>query len=352
MAKLDKKSDDNLSDYYKVFIAMCKRQAGVKLTEEEKGLEGLIDDVTEDHAKLILDRLELLSKLREIVKHPKLEENIKLCENNLDTPDWWQPGKHDRELIRAVLKHGIYRSDQLILNDPEFPFYDAERKYLHDLEVQIQLQKQLLKAEKKPDVLAFDNNEITVKLEKGEGTLKIEKIGLKKEDMEDVKEEENASEGETEEKVKVEEKEDDKVVEKDKEEEEKMETDDEKETVDEKDEKTEEIDEKMEVDEDKEKIKESDDANEAEEKHKDDETMQTDDEKEPSTKESSPDVILLDDKKDEEEKPKPSMSEEEKCSKQAAELKARFPDLEVFQPLMKLKQLDTGALKDELKGKK
>uniref|UniRef100_A0A182S962 Chromodomain-helicase-DNA-binding protein 6-9 tri-helical domain-containing protein n=1 Tax=Anopheles maculatus TaxID=74869 RepID=A0A182S962_9DIPT len=143
-AKLDKKTDENLSDFYKVFIAMCKRQAGVKLSDDEKGLEGLVDDVTEDHAKLILDRLELLSKARQIVKHPKLEENIRLCENNLDTPDWWIPGRHDRELLRAVLKYGIYRSEQLILADSEFPFYEAAKKYLQQLELQIQLQNQQL----------------------------------------------------------------------------------------------------------------------------------------------------------------------------------------------------------------
>lgn len=134
-AKLDKKSDENLSDYYKVFIAMCKRQAGEKLLEEERGLEGLIDEIGEDHAKLILDRLELLSKLREIAKHPKLEERLKLCENNLDTPDWWEPGKHDRELVRAVLKYGLYRSDQYILNDSDFPFAESERHYVRSLEV-------------------------------------------------------------------------------------------------------------------------------------------------------------------------------------------------------------------------
>lgn len=114
---------------------MCKRQAGEKLLEEERGLDGLIDEIGEDHAKLILDRLELLSKLREIAKHPKLEERLKLCENNLDTPDWWEPGKHDRELVRAVLKYGLYRSDQYILNDTEFPFADAEKHYVRSLEV-------------------------------------------------------------------------------------------------------------------------------------------------------------------------------------------------------------------------
>lgn len=123
---------------------MCKRQAGVKLHEEERNLEGYIDEISEDHAKLVLDRLDLLSKLREIARHSKMEERIKLCENNLDTPDWWEPGKHDRELVKAVLKHGLYRSDQFILNDTEFSFYEAEKRYLKELEAHIQ---RMIKAE-------------------------------------------------------------------------------------------------------------------------------------------------------------------------------------------------------------
>lgn len=160
---MDKKSDENLSDYYKVFIAMCKRQAGDKIQEEEKGLEGLIDDIGEDHAKLILDRLELLSKLREVAKNPKLDERIKMCENNLDTPDWWESGKHDRELIRAVLKYGLYRSDQYILNDTEFPFAEAEKRYVRNLEV-----LKSFKLDNPADLLKLANNELQIDFSKGE----------------------------------------------------------------------------------------------------------------------------------------------------------------------------------------
>lgn len=166
---MDKKSDENLSDYYKVFIAMCKRQAGDKILEEEKGLEGLIDDIGEDHAKLILDRLELLSKLREVAKNPKLDERIKMCENNLDTPDWWESGKHDRELIRAVLKYGLYRSDQYILNDTEFPFAEAEKRYVRNLEV-----LKSFKLDNPADLLKLANNELQIDFNKGE----LKAVGL------------------------------------------------------------------------------------------------------------------------------------------------------------------------------
>lgn len=138
MAHLERKSDETLSDYYKVFITMCKRQAGVKLGENEKGFEGIIEDISEDHAKLILDRLELLSKLREIAKHPQLEERLKLCMVNADTPDWWEPGKHDKELLAAVLKHGLYRSETFIFNDHSFSFADSEKRFIRELEAQIQ----------------------------------------------------------------------------------------------------------------------------------------------------------------------------------------------------------------------
>lgn len=148
---------------------MCKRQAGEKLLEEEKGLEGLIDDIGEDHAKLILDRLELLSKLREIVKNPKLDERLKHCENNLDTPDWWESGKHDRELLRAVLKYGLYRSDQFILNDPDFPFAEAEKNYVRSLEV-----LKSLKFDNPADLFKLAMGEIPTKVEKKEDATTIE----------------------------------------------------------------------------------------------------------------------------------------------------------------------------------
>uniref|UniRef100_A0A1A9VL86 Chromodomain-helicase-DNA-binding protein 6-9 tri-helical domain-containing protein n=1 Tax=Glossina austeni TaxID=7395 RepID=A0A1A9VL86_GLOAU len=50
IAHLERKSDENLSNYYKDFAATCKRQAEAKLNENEKGLKGIIDDINEDHA--------------------------------------------------------------------------------------------------------------------------------------------------------------------------------------------------------------------------------------------------------------------------------------------------------------
>ncbi|XP_041674763.1 mucin-19 isoform X9 [Drosophila eugracilis] len=138
MAHLERKSDETLTDYYKVFLAMCKRQAGLKLTESERGLEGIIEEIEKEHAKLILDRLEVLAKLREVARNPLLEERLKLCTKNADTPDWWEPGRHDKELITAVLKHGLYRSETFIFNDPNFSFGESEKRFIRELEAQIQ----------------------------------------------------------------------------------------------------------------------------------------------------------------------------------------------------------------------
>ena len=416
-ARLDKKSDENLSDYYKVFISMCKRQAGEKLLEEERGLEGLIDDIGEDHAKLILDRLELLSKLREIAKHPKLEERLKLCENNLDTPDWWEPGKHDRELVRAVLKYGLYRSDQYILNDTEFPFAESEKHYVRSLEV--------LKSFK------FDNPADLFKLAMGEMPGMTSKSEAKVETITSQKQEKEASvEKETE---KIEEKpesSEEKEIEK--------EVEEKKEAESEIVEKSEDVEaEKMETNEDSPKVavetpvEEAMEVDEAAEKPAEEEIPKVVEEEQKETEENLPEekmevteeksvepeaAVVEESEKSEivqsdEEKAEPKIDEELKAeevvepkspeksieeaketenvvtvkeepglerpegepkiidtvviedddtvpdktadaagtSNQAEELRARFPDLEVFQPLMKLKQLDAMMLKGDVK---
>ncbi|XP_037896667.1 uncharacterized protein LOC119641859 isoform X1 [Glossina fuscipes] len=178
MAHLERKSDETLSDYYKVFIATCKRQAGVKLNENEKGLEGIIDDISEDHAKLILDRLELLSKLREIIKHPQLEERLKLCLVNNDTPDWWEAGKHDKELIAAVLKHGLYRSETFILNDSSFSFADSEKRFIRELQLQMQrsIKLEALNNEKNAMALTSQQSSLATHLPLGDTVVPLPSV--------------------------------------------------------------------------------------------------------------------------------------------------------------------------------
>jgi len=83
-------------------------------------------------------------------------------------------------------RHGLGRTDYFILNDPDLSFVDVQRKHLV-LDQPVPVQKEVVKLEtdvkfeRPEDILRTDKNEIIVKLEKGEGTLKIEKIGVKKE---------------------------------------------------------------------------------------------------------------------------------------------------------------------------
>lgn len=146
-----------------------------------------IDLLSSSKARQILDRIDLLNKIREeILSHPHLEERLCLCKPSGDTPDWWQSGKHDKELLLGAAKHGLGRTDVTILNDPDFSFHKMLRKNIFgDSQVNKNLNKieKAIKIENREDILKFDKDEILVKLEKGEGTLKIEKVGIKKDNV-------------------------------------------------------------------------------------------------------------------------------------------------------------------------
>lgn len=104
LAKLEKKSDEDLTEYYKSFVVMCKKQTGMSKTEDEY-YDTSIEHVNEEKARRTLERLELLSRIREeIVTHPKLDERLKVCVTSADMPDWWVAGKHDKDLLLGVAK--------------------------------------------------------------------------------------------------------------------------------------------------------------------------------------------------------------------------------------------------------
>lgn len=322
-----------MSDYYKVFIAMCKRQAGVKLLDEEKGLEGIIDDISEDHAKLVLDRLELLSKLREINKNSRLDERLQLCNKNLDTPDWWEAGKHDKELIKAVLKHGLYQSEHYIMNDSEFCFRDMETIYKMALE---EIQKQSIKLEKAAEVEASENL-IKIEKEKLKEEEEVEEE-VKKDIPADLVEDLTPKTEETEAKMEL----DDEVVEAKVEEatEVKSTSDEIEEIPDEVKEDEKPIIEEMEIDVKPETEEPPQVENIEEEKPIEEEII-------PIEEETKPIIV----KEEEPIKMETKDVEDAECNKQAADLKARFPDLEVSQPPMtKVKPFES-ILSKELKGK-
>lgn len=91
-----------------------------------------VEPVTEERAARTLYRIELLRKVREqVLRHPLLGERLQLCRPSLYLPVWWECGKHDRDLLIGVAKHGLSRTDFYILNDPQLSFLEAHRNYVH-----------------------------------------------------------------------------------------------------------------------------------------------------------------------------------------------------------------------------
>uniref|UniRef100_A0A8D2ML12 Chromodomain-helicase-DNA-binding protein 7 n=1 Tax=Zonotrichia albicollis TaxID=44394 RepID=A0A8D2ML12_ZONAL len=131
-ARLDKKSDESLEKYFNGFVNMCRRvcRMPVKPDDEPPDLSTLIEPITEERASRTLYRIELLRKIREqVLHHPQLGERLKLCQPSLDLPEWWECGKHDKDLLIGAAKHGVSRTDYHILNDPELSFLEAHKNF-------------------------------------------------------------------------------------------------------------------------------------------------------------------------------------------------------------------------------
>lgn len=157
-ARLDKKSDESLEKYFSCFVAMCRRVCRVpakpdggrfaghgtagrgrggrpRVTRappaaEPPDLTSAIEPITEERASRTLYRIELLRKIREqVLRHPQLAERLRLCQPSLDLPEWWECGRHDRDLLVGAAKHGVSRTDYHILNDPELSFLDAHKTF-------------------------------------------------------------------------------------------------------------------------------------------------------------------------------------------------------------------------------
>jgi len=384
-----------------------------------------VDHLSPAKARQILDRVDLLSKIREeILSHPHLEERLSLCQPSGDTPDWWQPGKHDKELLLGAAKHGLGRTDITILNDPDFSFHKLLTRNMYagtQTPKTIDKSEKAIKIESREDILKFDKDEILVKLEKGEGTLKIEKVGAKKDkdqstvdkkpesaDLDKTQVELTIVKAETkssEEKlsssltittiprtldteniaIKSEEKselaieplksdnaktsqteksnDDEKITKKGSTENaenltiielEKEDTVQEKETA------KQEIDSAEKSEESQTQEAETSEKNDTETKDKSENLEKSsentnlieDENNKTSTKleivSTKEDIEMQEAKNLDVAKEKPKISQiEDKCSVQAAELKAMFPDLEVIQPLSRLTQIDTFVLRDK-----
>ncbi|XP_071784653.1 chromodomain-helicase-DNA-binding protein 9-like [Asterias amurensis] len=137
VAKLERKYDHRLLEYYQHFRAMCLRKC--KREEEipqDFGSMPLpdftIEEISEERANKVLHRIDLLLKVRnEACPHPEMEIRMRHCRKSLELPDWWEVGVHDRDLLIGVARYGINRmeSQQQMLVDPDLSFKDLKEKY-------------------------------------------------------------------------------------------------------------------------------------------------------------------------------------------------------------------------------
>ncbi|KAL4658748.1 chromodomain-helicase-DNA-binding protein 9-like isoform X1 [Arapaima gigas] len=131
MARLHKKTDESLQKYLWAFTDMCRRVCRLPPREGDPTDPSItIQPITEERASRTLYRIELLRKVREqVLRHPQLYERLLLCQPGPDLPVWWEPGRHDHDLLIGAAKHGVSRTDYHILRDPELTFIVAQSSY-------------------------------------------------------------------------------------------------------------------------------------------------------------------------------------------------------------------------------
>uniref|UniRef100_A0A672PXR8 Chromodomain helicase DNA binding protein 6 n=1 Tax=Sinocyclocheilus grahami TaxID=75366 RepID=A0A672PXR8_SINGR len=134
LARLERKTDESLERYFHSFVSMCRTACRLPPRKDEGNVDPslFVEPITEERAARTLYRIELLRKVREqVLRHPLLGTRLQLCHPSLYLPVWWECGKHDRDLLIGVAKHGLSRTDFYILNDPQFFFLEAHRNYVH-----------------------------------------------------------------------------------------------------------------------------------------------------------------------------------------------------------------------------
>uniref|UniRef100_A0A4W4GPK3 DNA helicase n=1 Tax=Electrophorus electricus TaxID=8005 RepID=A0A4W4GPK3_ELEEL len=134
-ARLDKKTDESLTRYFRCFVAMCRRVCHLRPPRGED-LSQSLAPITEERASRTLYRISLLCRLRErVLPHPSLEERLPLAPPSSDLPCWWSMPQHDRELLLGAARHGVSRTEHSIFPDPQFSFGRARRDYLQNQQV-------------------------------------------------------------------------------------------------------------------------------------------------------------------------------------------------------------------------
>merc|ERR1712088_888007 len=186
LSKLDKKFDETLTEYYLAFVDMCERLTGKKKSSKQESFSVSPEPIAEEKAAKVLERLDMFKKLRQdIVKHSSLDERLLLALDNQDLPDWWIPGKHDRDLLLGVAKHGIIRMEFHTLNDQELSFQDIMKRHLSG-ESMVDSKEKKLYEEMRANVAAARKEE--VKEEKEDKDEKVDVEPKQEEKEEETKE--------------------------------------------------------------------------------------------------------------------------------------------------------------------
>uniref|UniRef100_A0A8C7ULF3 Chromodomain helicase DNA binding protein 8 n=1 Tax=Oncorhynchus mykiss TaxID=8022 RepID=A0A8C7ULF3_ONCMY len=132
-ARLDKKTDESLSRYFRCFMAMCRRVCNLRPArgEDPSDLGQSMAPITEERASRTLYRISLLRRLRErVLPHPSMEESLLLAPLSSELPVWWSTPAHDRELMLGAALHGVSRTELSVFSDPQFSFSQARHDYL------------------------------------------------------------------------------------------------------------------------------------------------------------------------------------------------------------------------------
>ncbi|XP_034411870.1 chromodomain-helicase-DNA-binding protein 8 isoform X2 [Cyclopterus lumpus] len=134
-ARLDKKTDESLSRYFRSFVAMCRRVCHLRpgRGEESSDLSQTVAAITEERASRTLYRISLLRRLRErALPHPSLEERLSLAPTSSELPGWWNIPEHDRQLMLGAALHGVSRTELSIYSDPQFTFCHAREEFIQN----------------------------------------------------------------------------------------------------------------------------------------------------------------------------------------------------------------------------
>lgn len=134
-ARLDKKTDESLSRYFRSFVAMCRKVCHLHHGRIEDPVEPpvAVAPITEERASRTLYRISLLRRLRErVLPHPSLEERLAMAPPGGELPAWWSTPEHDRQLMLGASLHGVSRTELSIFADTQFTFSRARDEFIQN----------------------------------------------------------------------------------------------------------------------------------------------------------------------------------------------------------------------------